>query len=183
MVAAKLVFKLKKGDKAPNFSLRSVKDKLISLGDFKGHPLIVLFMCNHCPYTRSKLKEIVAIQNDYSSKGVVLIGINSNDPSMVPEDDFEHMKILAKDYGIKNYLVDTTQEVARDYGASCTPEAFVFNSMHSLVYHGRINNAINPEDKPEKNDLKEVLDKTLKGDEIKEWFIPSFGCTIKWKTS
>ena len=91
------------------------------------------------------------------------------------------MKKIAKQKGYKYYLVDETQETAKDYGATCTPDPFVFDKNHKVVYHGRINDAMNPEDVPKKHDMREVLDKILSGKEIKEWFVPSMGCSIKWK--
>jgi len=91
------------------------------------------------------------------------------------------MQKLAEEKGYKYYLLDETQEVAKAYGAVCTPDPFVFNKEHKLVYHGRINDAMSPDDQPTKHDMREVLDKVLKGDPIDEWFVPSMGCSIKWK--
>ena len=138
-------------------------------------------MCNHCPYVKPKMDEISEIQNEYKDKNVVVIGINSNDPTNYPEDNFEHMQQIAKEKGYDYYLVDETQDVARAYGAVCTPDPYIFDKDHKLIYHGRINNAMDPEDTPTKHDMKEVLDKTAVGEKIEEWFISSQGCSIKWK--
>ena len=172
---------LKKGALAPDFCLKNVDGKLVSLKDFKDKPVVVIFMCNHCPYVKPKMEEIAKLQDDFETKGVVVLCVNSNDPTDFPEDDFENMKILAEDFGYKYYLVDETQEVAKSYGATCTPDPFVFNSAHRLIYHGRINDAMQPDDKPKRHDLREVLNKLTSHAEIEEWFVPSIGCSIKWK--
>ena len=91
------------------------------------------------------------------------------------------MKKLAEEKGYKYYLIDDTQEIAISYGATCTPDPFIFDKEHKLVYHGRINNAMEPYDTPTKEDMREVLDQSLKGEKIDEWFVPSMGCSIKWK--
>ena len=172
---------LQPGDPAPKFSLLNIDGNTIPLTDFKEKIAVIIFMCNHCPYVKPKFEEIAKIQNDYVTKDVVVIGINSNDPDYDPEDSFDNMKELAKEKGYKYYLVDDTQEIARLYGATCTPDPFIFDKEHKLVYHGRINNAMEPDDTPTKDDIREVLDKLLKGEKIDEWFVPSMGCSIKWK--
>jgi len=172
---------LQKGDLAPDFSLKNIDDKAVSLSDFKGKAVVIVFMCNHCPYVKPKMDEIASIQNDYANKDVIVIGINANDPVDYPEDDFEHMKEVAKEHGYKYYLVDETQDVAKTYGATCTPDPFIFDKDHKLVYHGRINNAMEPSDTASKHDMREVLDKLVENKDIEEWFVPSMGCSIKWK--
>ncbi len=185
MVLTPSAKKLKNGDRAPEFSLMNVDGKTVSLSNFKDHPVVVIFMCNHCPYVKAKIEEIADIQDNYRKQGVVVIGINSNDPTDYPEDGFDNMKLFAEEWGLKYYLVDPTQEVARAYGASCTPDPFVFNSAHRLVYHGRINDAMEPGQKPKHHDIKHVLGHILEHseDKIEKWFVPSIGCSIKWKGS
>lgn len=173
--------KLQPGDKAPAFTLKNVTGSMVRLSDFEGKPVVVIFMCNHCPYVKPKMEEIAAIQNDYADKGVVVIGINSNDAENYPEDSFANMKKFAEDFGYDYYLYDESQDVARAYGAVCTPDPFVFDKDHKLVYHGRINDAMSPGDKVSKRDLREVLDKVLAGESVGDWFVPSMGCSIKWK--
>ena len=173
--------KLTPGAKAPEFSLRNVDGKTVNLADFSGKPVVIIFMCNHCPYVKPKMDEIASLQDEYGKKGVVVIGINSNDPANYPEDDAEHMKKIALERGFRYYLVDETQETARAYGATCTPDPFVFDKGHKLIYHGRINDAMNPGDVPKKHDVREVLDAMLAGKQITDWFVPSMGCSIKWK--
>ncbi len=172
---------LNKGDVAPDFSLKNVDGSMFSLSSLRGNPIVIIFMCNHCPYVKPKMDEISAIQRDYRSKGVAVVCINSNDTTNYPEDGFENMQKLAQEKGYQFYLLDETQEVAVAYGATCTPDPFVFDSEHRLVYHGRINNAMEPSDKPTKHDMREVLDNMLAGKEVKDWFRPSMGCNIKWK--
>jgi peroxiredoxin len=173
--------RLKKGDRAPDFYLKNIDGRYYGLNDFKGKILVIIFMCNHCPYVKAKMDEIASIQNDYEDEGVVVIGINSNDPSYSEEDSYENMQKIAKEKGYKYYLIDETQEVARAYGATCTPDPFVFDKDHRLVYHGRINDAMEPGDKITKNDLREILDKVIKREDVEGWFVPSVGCSIKWK--
>ena len=91
------------------------------------------------------------------------------------------MQQLAAVKGYKYYLVDETQEVAKAYGATCTPDPFVFDKNHTLVYHGRINNQMEPTDKVTEQTMRMVLDKVLKNEKVTDWFVPSMGCSIKWK--
>lgn len=173
--------KLKPGDKAPFFSLTNIDNKTVSSEDFKGKILVVIFMCNHCPYVKPKMGEIAKIQDEYKEKGAAVVGINANDPAAYPDDDFAHMQQVAQEKGFHYYLADETQDIARAYGATCTPDPFVFDKSHRLVYHGRINDAMNPGDAPTQHDLREAIEKTLAGKKIADWFVPSIGCSIKWK--
>ena len=172
--------KLQPGDAAPHFSLKNIDMKIISLEQFQGKPVAIIFMCNHCPYVKPKMEEIGRLAQEYKDK-VVVIGINPNDPEYHDEDSFENMQRVAKQFGYDYYLVDETQDVARAYGAVCTPDPFVLDKEHKLVYHGRINDAMNPKDQPVKHDMKEVFDSILSGKKIDAWFNPSMGCSIKWK--
>lgn len=172
---------LQLGALAPGFSLKNVDGSIVSLKDFKSNPVVIIFMCNHCPYVIPKMDEIAALQRDYTKKGIVIIGINANDPAQYPEDDFVQMQRLAKKKGYRYYLFDDTQEVARAYGAVCTPDPYVFDKNHKLIYHGRINDALTPDARPTTHDLREVLEAYLAGKPIKEWFKPSMGCSIKWR--
>ncbi len=173
---------IQKGGKAPDFSLLNIDGRTINLNDFKDKILVIIFMCNHCPYVKPKIDEIASIQEDYTDKGVEVVCINSNDPDYDSEDSFDNMKFVASQKGYKYYLFDEIQDVARAYGAVCTPDPYVFDKQHRLVYHGRINDAMSPEDKANKHDLREVLDKLVVGKEIINWFEPSMGCSIKWRS-
>jgi peroxiredoxin len=172
--------KLQPSDSAPEFALKNIDEEVVSSKDYLGTPLVIIFMCNHCPYVIPKMDEIAKIQNDYEGKAII-IGINSNNPEEYEEDSFENMKVIAQEKGYKHYLVDETQEIAKAYGATCTPDPFVFDKNHKLVYHGRINDQMEPNDQVTKNDLREVLDKVLAGENVENWFEPSIGCSIKWR--
>jgi len=172
---------LSKGDKAPSFTLLNIDGHDVSLSQFKGKPVVIIFMCNHCPYVKAKFEELSYLEKTYTAKGIGFVFINPNDAENYSDDDFAHMKELARLRGYKHYLVDETQEIAMNYGAVCTPDPFVFDKDHKLVYHGRINDAMSPDAQVHHHDLREVLDGLLLGKEIKEWFVPSMGCSIKWK--
>ncbi|MFC1648847.1 thioredoxin family protein [Nanoarchaeota archaeon] len=171
---------LNPGDPLPNFSLKNVDEKWVRLVDFKGLPVAVIFMCNHCPYVKPKMQEIAQLQNGLKGKAVIVC-INSNDSKEYPEDSFENMKKEAEKFGYQYYLHDETQEVALNYGAVCTPDVFVMDENHKLIYHGRINNAMNPNDTPTQHDLRDVLFSLVNAQLIEDWFRPSMGCSIKWK--
>tara|TARA_Y100000034_G_C6841753_1_gene380928 strand:+ start:698 stop:1228 length:531 start_codon:yes stop_codon:yes gene_type:complete len=167
---------LQKGDKAPNFTLENYDGSTVSLSDFTGQAVVVLIMCNHCPYVKAKFDVIKELQ----SLDIPFLCINSNDPEEYPEDDKEHMRNVAYELGLKYYLVDETQEIAKAYGAVCTPEAYILDKEHKLFYHGRINDAMSPEDSANEESLKDAITALDEGKKI-EWFKPSMGCSIKWK--
>ncbi|MBI2084220.1 MAG: thioredoxin family protein [Candidatus Aenigmarchaeota archaeon] len=173
--------KLKTGDKAPGFSLKGVDGKNYSSSDFSdSEGLLVVFMCNHCPYVKARLDAIIGLQNKFGGK-VSIVGINSNDPNYEGEG-FENMEKFAKERGINfPYLFDETQEVAKSYGATCTPDPFLFDKSMKLVYHGRINDALTLDGEPKEDIMEDNMNKLLKGEEIAEDFLPSMGCSIKWR--
>jgi len=182
MVLLESQIKLKTGDQAPDFDLMGIDDKNHSLNDYKDYDgLLVLFTCNHCPYVKAKVEAIKEIHEKFKGK-VALVGINSNDPTNYPDDNFENMKKTAQEKGIKfDYLVDDTQEIAKKYGATCTPDPFLFNKERKLVFHGRIDNAMNPEDTATEKTMINNIEKLLAGEKIEKDFDPSIGCSIKWK--
>ncbi|MEM3089043.1 MAG: thioredoxin family protein [Candidatus Nitrosotenuis sp.] len=173
---------LKKGDSAPDFELLGIDDKKHSLASYKNHDaLLVIFMCNHCPYVKAKVDAINEIQNKFGDR-VAVVGINSNDSIAYPDDSFDNMKKFAAEKGIKfSYLVDDTQQVAKRYGAVCTPDPFLFDKNRKLVFHGRIDNAMKPEDKATEKTMILNIEKLLAGNQIAKDFDPSIGCSIKWK--
>lgn len=173
---------LKKGDKAPDFELLGIDDKKHTLGSFEKYDgVLIIFMCNHCPYVKAKVDAINEIQEKFGNK-VAVVGINSNDSTAYPDDSFDNMKKFASEKGIKFfYLVDETQQVAKKYGAVCTPDPFLFDKERRLVFHGRIDNAMKPEDKPTEKTMIANIDKLLAGQSIPKDFDPSIGCSIKWK--
>ena len=182
MVVMESKVALKAGDSAPDFELVGVDDKKYSLDSFKDYEaLLVIFMCNHCPYVKAKVAAINEIQNRFGKK-VAVVGINSNDAVAYPDDSFESMKTFAAEKKISFfYLVDETQQVARKYGAVCTPDPFLFNREKGLVFHGRIDNAMKPEDTATEKTMISNIEKLLGGQKIAKDFDPSIGCSIKWK--
>ena len=180
MVLTKSQNKIQLGDKAPDFNLQGIDQKNHSLKDFN-KPVLIIFICNHCPYVKAKISDIKNIQEKFKGK-LQIIGINSNDPDYDKEDSFENMKVYAKK-GNYNfiYLFDETQKTARKYGASCTPDPFLFSKNHELVYHGRINDAMEPNQKAKSEDMIRAIELTLTGKKIDFEIFPSIGCSIKWK--
>lgn len=173
---------VKKGSPAPGFSLRGIDGKAHSLEGFRGKATLVVFMCNHCPYVKHKIGSIVALDREFKSRGLQVVGINSNDPTNYPEDSFEGMRAFAKERGIEfPYLVDETQEVARSFGASCTPDPFLLDSQLRLAYHGRIDDALEPGTVPKTAEMRTAIEQLLRGGEVAVQEKPSLGCSIKWK--
>ncbi len=182
MVVMESKVALKAGDSAPGFELAGVDDKKYSLSSFIDYDaLLVIFMCNHCPYVKAKVPAINEIQGRFG-KRVAVVGINSNDAVAYPDDSFESMKTFAAEKKIGFfYLVDETQQVARKYGAVCTPDPFLFDKERKLVFHGRIDNAMKPEDAATEKTMITNIEKLLGGQRITKDFDPSIGCSIKWK--
>jgi len=174
--------KLKTGDQAPDFELLGIDDKMHSLNDYKDYQgLLVIFMCNHCPYVKAKVEAIKEIHNKFKDK-IAVVGINSNDPINYPDDNFDSMKKVASEKDIKfDYLVDETQEIAKKYGAICTPDPFLFDKEGKLIFHGRIDDAMNPEQTATEKTMINNLETFLAGKKIDKDFDPSIGCSIKWK--
>jgi len=182
MVLLESQIKLKTGDRAPDFDLIGIDDKTHSLENYKDHDaLLIIFICNHCPYVKAKVEAIKEIHDKFKDT-VALVGINSNDTINYPDDSFENMKKIAEEKGIKfDYLVDDSQEIAKKYGAICTPDPFLFDKERKLVFHGRIDNAMNPDDTATEKTMIMNIEKLLAGEKIVKDFDPSIGCSIKWK--
>ncbi len=180
MVLTESAIRLKEGVKAPYFRLKGTDGKAHSLDEFSGKPLLVIFMCNHCPYVLAKIDSIISLSKEFRDK-VPVVGINSNDPAY-PGEGFENMKKFAAEKGISfPYLIDDNQEVARAYGATCTPDPFLFGNDDKLVFHGRLDNALTLDSKTTEQTMKNNINKLLGGRKIEKWFEPSMGCSIKWK--
>ena len=172
------------GKKAEDFKLKSIDNQLISLNDIVGEKAtLIMFICNHCPYVKAVIKDLIKDCNDLKNDGVNTIAIMSNDAKNYPEDSFENMIKFAKEnnFNTINYLIDETQEIAKKYDAVCTPDFFGYNKNLELQYRGRFR---------ELRDLKPVLNgdsdlklamkmiaQTQKGPDEQ---IPSMGCNIKW---
>ncbi len=182
MVLLESQIKLKKGHSAPNFELLGIDDKIHRLKDYENYKgILVIFMCNHCPYVKAKVAALNELFEE-CGKDIAIIAINSNDPTNVPEDSFEKMKQIAKEKNFQfDYLVDETQEIAKKYGAMCTPDTFLFNSQKELVFHGKIDNAMKPDDVATEKTMIVNIKKLISGEKIENDFDPSIGCSIKWK--
>lgn len=169
---------------APEFALQDADGETYSLFEKtidKG--LLVIFMCNHCPYVKHILEKLVSNIRYYQQKGIEVVAINSNDFGAYPDDNPEKMKELAESHNISfPYLVDDTQAVARSYKAACTPDFFLFDADKKLVYRGQFDSA-----RPKSTaaisgeDLSNAIDVLVKGGDPVEEQRPSMGCNIKWK--
>lgn len=172
------------GKPAPNFTLPDPDGNTVNLADFAQSPvLMVVFMCNHCPYVKHVRDKFLEIVREYEPKGVATVAINSNDVANYPEDSPERMKEEAQTHQYPfPYLYDETQEVAKAYGAACTPDFFVFDSDRKLVYRGQMDGSRPENGKPVNGeDLKAALDAALTGKTPPSPQLPSMGCNIKWK--
>lgn len=177
--------KVKKGDPGPGFSLPGIDGKTHTLEEHRGkRAILVVFMCNHCPYVKHKIKTIVSLHRDFHNQGLQVIGINSNDASQYPDDSPEKMKEFAAQEDIAfPYLVDETQDVARSWGASCTPDPYLLDSQLRLVYHGRFDDASEPGSSPTTAEIRDAIQQLVAGQEVIVKEQPSIGCSIKWKQS
>jgi len=182
MVLTNSYQKLRPGDEAPYFILAGTDGKEHALKDFLGKPFVVVFICNHCPYVKAKLPALIKLQAKFFGK-VNFVGINSNDPNYEGEG-FENMKKFAQATRLNfHYLIDDSQKVAKAYGAVCTPDPFLFDAGGKLVYHGRIDSAASIETTTRGDVMEANIEKLLAGQPIRDAFLPSQGCSIKWKNT
>ena len=172
------------GTPAPPFSLINIDGQTVSLNDLKGAPgLLVIFMCNHCPFVVHVASELSRLTAEYQQKGIAVVGINANDTTVHPADSPEQMVHEVEMQGyLFPYLFDETQEVAKAYQAACTPDFFLFDSDQRLVYRGQMDDSRPDSSIPVTGkDLRAAMDTLLAGDPILADQIPSMGCNIKWK--
>ncbi len=173
------------GTPAPDFSLPdAVSGGTVSLGDFKGNKaLVVMFICNHCPYVKHVADELAAIGRDYGDRGVGLVAISSNDVANYPDDSPDKMKAEAEARGYTfPYLFDDDQSVAKAYDAACTPDFYVFDADQKLAYRGQLDDSRPNSGQPVTGaDLRTAIDALLAGDQPSDDQKPSMGCNIKWK--
>ncbi|MBI3590123.1 MAG: thioredoxin family protein [Candidatus Melainabacteria bacterium] len=170
------------GSKIPDFNLPGVDGKNYSPDEFaKSKILVIMFTCNHCPYVQAYENRLVNLQKDFKANGVDFIAINANDEKNYPEDSFENMikRAQEKKYNFP-YLRDRTQEVAKTFGASYTPEVFVFDQNRILQYHGRIDDNWQEPSKVTKQNLKEALEAILTNKPVDRANTQAIGCTVKW---
>ncbi len=174
------------GTVAPDFRLPDTNGKLVSLSDCKGAPaMLVMFICNHCPYVIHVRTELATLAREYQGKGVAVIAISSNNPENYPADSPEKMKEeVAKNGYTFPYLFDGSQGVAKSYRAACTPDFFVFDKDLKLAYRGQLDDSrprvANPVPVTGK-DLRAALDAVLSDKPVSWDQKPSMGCNIKWK--
>ena len=170
------------GKKAEGFSLKSTDNKSVSLNDIKGdNGTLIMFICNHCPYVKSIISRIIRDTKELKHLGVNSVGIMSNDPNEYEEDSFENMKKMALDHDFPfPYLIDDTQEVARAYGAVCTPDFFGYNSKLGLQYRGRLDESRKVSVDGAQRELFEAMKEISMTGKGPKNQIPSMGCSIKW---
>ena len=172
------------GKKAESFKLKSINNELISLNDVKGEKAtLIMFICNHCPYVKAIIKDLTKDCEDLKKEGINSVAIMSIDVENYPEDSFENMISFAKsnNFGDLNYLIDETQEIAKKFGAVCTPDFFGYNNALELQYRGRFKELkdLKPLDNND-SDLKLAMKKIAKNQKSPDVQIPSMGCSIKW---
>jgi thiol-disulfide isomerase/thioredoxin len=172
------------GTELPEFSLRNAVDgRRVTPADYRGSvALVVMFICNHCPFVKHVLQEIGRLTREYQPKGVAFVAINSNDVAAYPDDNPEHMQELAEaEDWIFPFLYDGTQEVAKAFRAACTPDFFVFDKGLTLVYRGQLDGSRPGNGIPVTGrDLRTALDALVAGTAVSKEQRPSVGCNIKW---
>jgi peroxiredoxin len=172
------------GTPAPPFSLADTEGKVVSLADYEDAPaLLVVFLCNHCPFVKHVLPQFIQLAREYQKRHVGIVAISSNDVSSYPDDSPEKMAELASKMDFPfPYLYDETQQVAKAYGAACTPDFYLFDRRHRLVYRGQMDDSRPSNGRPATGaDLRAAMDAVLEGRAIPDDQKPSIGCNIKWK--
>ena len=176
---------LKLGTKAPSFSLPDVSmGKTVSLGDFSNKKaLLVMFLCNHCPYVKHVQGELAKIGSDYKNKDIAIVAISANDTESYPTDSPDYLKKQAEEEAFSfPYLFDETQSVAKAYTAACTPDFFLFGKARALVYRGQLDDSRPGNEVPiTGKDLRKAIDRVLADKKVSKDQKPSSGCNIKWK--
>jgi thiol-disulfide isomerase/thioredoxin len=174
------------GTAAPEFYLKDTNsaDASFSFADIKGEKgTLVMFICNHCPFVHHVIREVLRIANDYRVQGIGIVAISSNDVLNFPQDSPELMTKFAFENNFEfPYLYDETQEVAKEYGAACTPDFFLFDNQNKLVYRGQLDDSRPGNGIPlSGNDLRGAIDGVIYNRVINPNQKPSIGCNIKWK--
>ena len=171
------------GTPAPEFSLPDTAGRTVSVTDFRGKPVLVMFICNHCPYVQHLRRHLAETCRSYRDKGLAIVAINSNDAASYPDDSPKKMAEEVKNIGYTfPYLYDESQDVAQAYHAACTPDFFLFDRDHKLVYRGQYDGSRPGNNVPlTGSDLKSAMDAVLAGQAPSKQQQPSMGCNIKWK--
>ena len=182
------------GTPLPDFRLPDTDGTYYSSDDFLDRPLLVMFICNHCPYVKHIANELALLSRDYAQARLGMVAIQSNDIDQYPDDrpELMHAEKEKRDYRFP-YLFDESQQVAKEFQAICTPDFFLFGSDHRLVYRGRLDetrpNRIasgvydSTGQEPHGRDLREAIKATIEGSSVNSHQFPSVGCNIKWKVS
>ena len=173
------------GTKAPAFTLPDTNGKTVSLDDFKSSSaLLVMFICDHCPFVKHIRSELAKIGAEYQKRGAAVVAIMPNDVANYPDDSPAKMKDEAKIAGYTfSYLYDESQAAAKAYRAACTPDFYLFDTEHRLVYRGQLDDSRPSNALPVTGkDLRAALDAVLSGKPVSQDQKPSVGCNIKWKT-
>jgi peroxiredoxin len=171
------------GTPCPDFRLPGVDGRTYARDDFASAPvLVVMFICNHCPYVKAVEDRLIRLAREVGPRGVQLVGICANDAATYPDDAFDKLAARWRErgYGFP-YLHDESQEVARAFGAVCTPDIFVYDRARRLAYRGRIDDSWKDEAKVQRRELAEAIDALLAGRAPAPDQRPSMGCSIKWR--
>ncbi len=171
------------GTRMPEFSLPDTEMKIFNSDSLEEKPVLVIFMCNHCPFVRHIIDVLCKQAKLYQTQGIEVVGISSNDAVRHPDDSPEYMRLFAQEKGLPfPYLYDEDQETAKAFSAACTPDFFLFDKDHLLVYRGQFDDARPSKSTPVTgNDLSKAVEALLKGEPVPEEQKPSIGCNIKWK--
>jgi len=171
------------GSTLPEFTLKNVDSSQWSSSSTNiENGLLIVFACNHCPYVRGSEDELIKIANKYSSEGLAVVAINSNDPVNYPDDNYEKMQEKSQALNLPYpYLFDETQEVAKLFDAACTPECYLFDKNKKLVFHGAVND--NPRDRNavKSHYLRDAVEDLLAAKAVRTSYAHPMGCSIKWK--
>lgn len=172
------------GTQAPAFSLPDTDGKTVELAALaSSKALLVIFMCNHCPYVKHVADQLKSLSDDYMPQGLAVVAISSNDADKYPDDSLQAMAIEKSERGYQfTYLFDESQEVAQSYAAACTPDFYLFDREQKLAYRGQLDSSRPKSDIPVTGeDLRAAIDAVLNGQNPSEQQTPSIGCNIKWK--
>ncbi len=173
------------GTSAPVFTLQdTITGTYYSLEELKGDKAtVIMFICNHCPYVIHVIEQLIILSTDYIIKGVSFTAISSNDVISYPQDSPGKMREFGKKYGLSfPYLFDESQDIARGYGAVCTPDFFIFDEELKLVYRGQLDDSRPGNNIPVSGrDIRDALDRIIAGENVDPVQHPSIGCNIKWK--
>ena len=171
------------GSAAPDFSLPGVDSKTHTMNDYADDAvLVIMFICNHCPYVQAIEDRLITLAQDMKKSGVSFVAISANDEKTYPQDSFENMRLRAneKKYPF-DYLHDDSQETARTYGAVCTPDFFIYDKERKLAYRGRLDDSPRNPTAVKHEEMREAIQLILAGKPLPEEQKPAMGCSIKWK--